>query len=340
MGSDDENASLETSLRDTSTSISSKPLISNGLAVSASQPFLAVVNGIERNRRNFPTNDENEPQPSPLKRAKKSSNDSSGIAQELANQLNIELFTKSAPVLDEVVSDDLELNAMSVRHHSPAVGLPTGLCYDVRMRYHCELDPPKQRLDFHPEDPRRIYCIYRELCKAGLVDDIMSTRPLVPTPLKRVSVRSATQAEICLVHDRKHFEFVESTKSMSPDLGCGSARLIVFAPDMSEEMLVHLERQYDSVYFNKLTYDSALLSTGGAIETCRAVVGQQLKNAIAVIRPPGHHAECNRPMGFCLFDNVSIAAKVCQLDYPEECRKILIVDWYVTTDRRMKYRLI
>lgn len=94
-------------------------------------------------------------------------------------------------------------------------------------------------------------------------------------------------------------------------------------------MLVHLERQYDSIYFNKLTFKSALLSTGGAIETCRAVVTQQVRNAIAVIRPPGHHAECNRPMGFCLFDNVSIAAKVCQQDYPKICRKIMIFDWYV-----------
>ena len=96
---------------------------------------------------------------------------------------------------------------------------------------------------------------------------------------------------------------------------------------MSDESLIHLERQYDSIYFNKLTFASALLSAGGAIETCKAVVSGKVKNAIAVIRPPGHHAECNRPMGFCLFDNVSIAAKVCQADYGETCRKVLILDW-------------
>lgn len=72
-----------------------------------------------------------------------------------------------------------------------------------------------------------------------------------------------------------------------------------------------------------------MLSAGGAIETCRAVASRQLKNAIAVIRPPGHHAEQNRPMGFCMFDNVAIAAKVCQIDYKQTCRKILIVDWDV-----------
>lgn len=94
-----------------------------------------------------------------------------------------------------------------------------------------------------------------------------------------------------------------------------------------DEELIHLERQYDSIYFNRLTFSSALLSAGGAIETCKAVVSGRVKNAIAVIRPPGHHAECNRPMGFCLFDNVSIAAKVCQADFPDICRKVLVLDW-------------
>ncbi|KAL8996148.1 MAG: hypothetical protein Q9188_006635 [Gyalolechia gomerana] len=189
--------------------------------------------------------------------------------------------------------------------------LATGLCYDVRMRYHCELDPPKQRLDFHPEDPRRIYHIYRELCQAGLYKDPQINVPIIDKPLERIRARNATASEICLVHDPRHYEFVARTAAMSDD------------------DLVHLERQYDSIYFNKLTFASALLSTGGAIETCKAVVSGKVKNAIAVIRPPGHHAECNRPMGFCLFDNVSVAAKVCQADYPETCRKVLILDWNI-----------
>ncbi|KAL8773912.1 MAG: hypothetical protein Q9209_001342 [Squamulea sp. 1 TL-2023] len=189
--------------------------------------------------------------------------------------------------------------------------LPTGLCYDVRMRYHCELDPPKQRLDFHPEDPRRIYHIYRELCQAGLYKDPQFNVPIIDKPLERIPARNATAPEICLVHTANHYNSVASTAAMT------------------DESLIHLERMYDSIYFNKLTFSSALLSAGGAIETCKAVVSGRFKNAIAVIRPPGHHAECNRPMGFCLFDNVSIAAKVCQADYSEACRKVLILDWDV-----------
>ncbi|TQS33216.1 hypothetical protein Golomagni_06445, partial [Golovinomyces magnicellulatus] len=73
----------------------------------------------------------------------------------------------------------------------------------------------------------------------------------------------------------------------------------------------------------------ARLSCGGAIDTCKAVVTEQVKNAFAVIRPPGHHAEHDYPMGFCFFNNVPVAVKVCQKDYPERCRKVLILDWDV-----------
>ncbi|EAA59664.1 hypothetical protein AN8042.2 [Aspergillus nidulans FGSC A4] len=167
----------------------------------------------------------------------------------------------------------------------PLASLPSGLCYDVQMRYHCEVRPTS---DVHPEDPRRIYYIYKELCRAGLVDDIESTRPLVARPLKRIHARNATEEEISLVHTAAHYAFVESTK------------------DMSDEELIALEHTRDSIYFNNLTFASSLLSVGGAIETCLAVATRKVKNAIAVIRPPGHHAEHDKTMGFCLFNNVQL----------------------------------
>lgn len=96
---------------------------------------------------------------------------------------------------------------------------------------------------------------------------------------------------------------------------------------MADEELIDLEKANDSIYFNKLSFDSSVLSVGGAIETCLAVAQRKVKNAIAVIRPPGHHAEDNTAMGFCLFNNVSVAARVCQRQLGEKCRKILILDW-------------
>ncbi|KAJ5626517.1 histone deacetylase [Penicillium herquei] len=194
------------------------------------------------------------------------------------------------------------------KHGLPVGSLATGLCYDVRMRYHCEVRPTT---DVHPEDPRRIYYIYKELCNAGLVNDPESNRPLARQPLEEIPIRDATEAELVTVHTDAHFSFVNSTQFMSDD------------------ELLDMEHLRDSIYFNRLTFTSALLSAGGAIETCLAVAQRKVKNAIAVIRPPGHHAEDDAAMGFCLFNNVAVAARVCQQRLGDECRKILIVDWDV-----------
>lgn len=105
---------------------------------------------------------------------------------------------------------------------------------------------------------------------------------------------------------------------------------------MSEDELKFLEDTRDSIYFNNLTFNSSLLSCGGAIETFRAVVSGKVKNAIAVIRPPGHHAEHDKCMGFCLFNNVSVATKACQKRFGDQCRKVLILDWYVCTSAASK----
>jgi histone deacetylase 6 len=98
---------------------------------------------------------------------------------------------------------------------------------------------------------------------------------------------------------------------------------------MSLEYLQEAARAMDSIYFNHSTYECAKLAAGGAIEACKAVVQGVVRNAIAIIRPPGHHAESTQPSGFCIFNNVPIATRVCQLDHPLSCRKVLILDWDV-----------
>jgi histone deacetylase 6 len=99
--------------------------------------------------------------------------------------------------------------------------------------------------------------------------------------------------------------------------------------EMTELELKKTGKSMDSVYLHPLTNYCARLSAGGAIEACRAVVGGAVKNAIAVIRPPGHHAEHGSPGGFCFFNNVCVATRVCQEDFPDLCRKVLILDWDV-----------
>jgi histone deacetylase 6 len=95
----------------------------------------------------------------------------------------------------------------------PTKELPTGLCYDDRMRFHAEVASTSEN-SLHPEDPRRIFYIFKELSEAGLVADSKNQRPLVPQPLLRIDAREATEAECCLVHTPDHYAFVRATAGM------------------------------------------------------------------------------------------------------------------------------
>ncbi|KAK3297738.1 histone deacetylase A-like protein [Chaetomium fimeti] len=197
--------------------------------------------------------------------------------------------------------------------------LPTGCCYDDRMKLHANADfGPNPH---HPEDPSRIEYIMKTFKKAGLVftgSDTDLIRIMQSEPTKymwRIPAREATREEICAVHHPGHFLWVEGLSRKSTH--------------ELRELSTRMDQGRDSLYVGSMTYEASLISAGGAIETCKSVVAGIVKNAFAVIRPPGHHAEFDAPMGFCLFNNVPIAAKICQADYPDLCRKILVLDWDV-----------
>lgn len=154
------------------------------------------------------------------------------------------------------------------------------------------------------------------LVYTGSEQDLIDILKVSPTKwMWHIPARKAFKEEVCLVHGPAHFEWVRETSLMS------SQQL--------REMTNDFDTGRKSLYVGGLTYEAALISAGGAIETCKNVVEGIVKNAIAIIRPPGHHAEPNESMGFCIFNNVPIAARVCMADYPETCRKILILDWDV-----------
>lgn len=176
------------------------------------------------------------------------------------------------------------------------------------MRFHATID----ETEMHPEDPRRIYEIYNALCDAGLIDDPGYTGVVGPRDLmKGIKAREITKEEVLLVHTADHWDFLEHTAGL-PD------------PELKQ-----LSREGDSVYFNSESFFCSQLSCGGAVETCIAVMGGDVKNAIAIVRPPGHHAEPDKAMGFCLFNNVCVAARVVQKRFPQTCKKVLILDWDV-----------
>jgi acetoin utilization deacetylase AcuC-like enzyme len=75
------------------------------------------------------------------------------------------------------------------------------------------------------------------------------------------------------------------------------------------------------------SYEAAAAAVGGVLSAIDAVIDGRIKNAFCAVRPPGHHALKDKAMGFCIFNNVAIAARYIQKQH--KLAKILIVDWDV-----------
>lgn len=118
-----------------------------------------------------------------------------------------------------------------------------------------------------------------------------------------INVTPAERADLLRVHTAEHVDTIEHTCSNNADY-----------PDADTVMV-------------QASWDAALLAAGGAIAACRAVLDGEVDNAFAAMRPPGHHAERDRALGFCLFNNVAIAAR--WLRDVRGTGKVAILDWDV-----------
>jgi acetoin utilization deacetylase AcuC-like enzyme len=76
------------------------------------------------------------------------------------------------------------------------------------------------------------------------------------------------------------------------------------------------------------SFDASLYAAGGAIAAVDAVMQGEADNAFVAVRPPGHHATAENAMGFCLFNNVAVAARYAQNNY-KEIDRVAIIDWDV-----------
>ena len=118
---------------------------------------------------------------------------------------------------------------------------------------------------------------------------------------ERLETAPATRDEIARVHAPRMIETVESASRLGPDI-------IDFAP----------------TFVTTTSFDDALLASGGTLGCARAVWAGEASGAFAIVRPPGHHAEPDRAMGFCLFNNIAIAAR----DALERgAARVLVVDY-------------
>ena len=143
---------------------------------------------------------------------------------------------------------------------------------------------------YHPESPKRLEVIYDMLKDQDMAGNF-----------KEVPVRQASMEELLLVHSSDYIERLAATEG-------------------KEQTYLDPDTQTSSG-----SYEAALLAAGGLCGAISMVNSGELDNAFALVRPPGHHAESARAMGFCLFNNVAIGARFAQEAL--NINRVLVVDW-------------
>src|SRR5438874_964388 len=143
----------------------------------------------------------------------------------------------------------------------------------------------------HPERPERMDAVVHALERDGSIKDAL-----------RIPVRSATEDELALCHTRPYIEIAKR------DVAAGAHDLSTGDTQISPQ-----------------SFDVALKAAGGLLNAVDAVVDRKASNAFCAVRPPGHHATPDRGMGFCLFNNVAIAARYAQKKHG--IARVAIVDW-------------
>ena len=129
---------------------------------------------------------------------------------------------------------------------------------------------------------------------------------------------------------------------LKPRLGTFDAQMLETTPASREQVaLVHEPRlipgiekvcreeapgiiDYAPTYVTRSSFEDALLAAGGVVTCTSAVMGGEARNAFALVRPPGHHAEPDRAMGFCIFNNVAIGARYA---IERGLERVLVIDY-------------
>ena len=142
----------------------------------------------------------------------------------------------------------------------------------------------------HVESPERLQVIYDMLEAEDMAGKFTAVSP-----------RPATHDELAWIHSPSHIQRIAATDgkphaSLDPD-----------------------------TQTTALSYQAACLAVGGLFSLVDTILAGTIKNGFALVRPPGHHAERDRAMGFCLFNNVALGARYAMNVHG--LKKILIIDW-------------
>jgi acetoin utilization deacetylase AcuC-like enzyme len=144
----------------------------------------------------------------------------------------------------------------------------------------------------HPENAQRLEVVISHLEQTGLMQQLSLIKP-----------RAATIEEISLVHGKQYISYIQDVAKN------GGGWLDV-----------------DTV-MSPGSYDAAVYAAGGLISATEAVMDKEVGSAFALVRPPGHHATATQARGFCLFNNIAIAAKYALSKY--RLQRIAIIDFDV-----------
>ena len=144
----------------------------------------------------------------------------------------------------------------------------------------------------HPENPGRLTAIQNKIESSKFYNNLTLIQP-----------RKATVEDIARVHEKGYIESVEQS--------CQNG-----VRNLDADTVISSD-----------SYEAALLSVGAGLEALDKILAGTVNNAFCAVRPPGHHAEKNRAMGFCLFNNVGVVARYAQ--EVKQLDKVLIFDWDV-----------
>jgi len=144
----------------------------------------------------------------------------------------------------------------------------------------------------HVESPWRLESIWSTIKKTPAFDGLVD-----------IPARKASLEDVEALHSAEHVEKILDT---------------------ANEPVRHLDP--DTITSEK-SFAAAFMAVGAVQQAVKAVMAHKVDNAFALVRPPGHHAERNRPMGFCIFNNIALGAQYAQSRFG--LKRILIVDWDV-----------
>jgi acetoin utilization deacetylase AcuC-like enzyme len=142
----------------------------------------------------------------------------------------------------------------------------------------------------HPERPERLSAVGASIAARADRLEALAPRPAEPDELLRV-------------HGREHLALVAEAARRGPT------------------------RLDADTFVSTASLDVARLAAGGAVDLARRVARGDARAGFAAVRPPGHHAEADHAMGFCLFNNVAVAARALQHD--EGVGRVFVLDWDV-----------